>query len=836
MAEKYNHRAIENKWQQRWAKEKSWETKDDDQAPNFYVLDMFPYPSAEGLHVGHPEGYTASDIMSRYLRMKGYQVLHPMGFDSFGLPAENYAIKTGTHPAESTAKNIENMRRQIKSLGFSYDWSREVVTSDPAYYKWTQWIFLQLFKKGLAYESYAPINWCPQDKTGLANEEVIDGKCERCGTTVIKKNIKQWLIKITDEKYIERLLNDLDDLDWPDSVKQAQRNWIGRSEGTEIDFKIDGHQDKVSVFTTRADTLFGATYMVLAPEHPLVKKIISDDKHEEVQKYQELASAKSDLERTDLAKEKTGVFIGAYAINPANEKKIPIWVADYVLLTHGTGAIMAVPAHDERDQEFATRYKLPLVPVIQPPRVMPKTYPPIGSAAAWGVQDTDIETDCWTGDGTMINSGQFNDASSEDARKEITALLVKQGKGRASINYKLRDWLFSRQRYWGEPIPIIHCQKCGLVPVPEDELPVELPDIKKYEPTGTGESPLATIDDWVNTKCPKCDGKAKRETNTMPQWAGSNWYFLRYCDPHNDKQLADPEKLKKWMPVNLYIGGAEHTVLHLLYARFIYKFLFDIGAVPKEVGDEPFATLKNQGLIMGEDGVKMSKSRGNVINPDDVIKEYGADVLRMYEMFMGPFEDSKPWDTKGIIGIKRFLDRVWFFVNEMVTRDPNNLSATQPDEEIVIEKAIKKVGEDIELFRFNTAISELMKLMNVWMKGEYGVSSWNGVEQKYIEKLLVILSPFAPHICEELWERLGHKKIIAYEQWPSYDEKLVVDEKVTIVVQVNGKLRDNITLLREANEKEVKELALASSKVKKYITSQPKKVIFVKGRLINFVV
>ncbi|MFA6098906.1 MAG: leucine--tRNA ligase [Patescibacteria group bacterium] len=1038
---KYDSSRVEKKWQKQWEQEGIWDTKENSSSPKFYVLDMFPYPSAQGLHVGHPEGYTASDIVARFYRMKGYHVLHPMGFDSFGLPAENYAIKTGTHPATTTAKNINNMRRQIKSLGFSYDWKREVITSDPEYYKWTQWIFLQLFKHGLAYESYAPINWCPKDKTGLANEEVINGKCERCGTPVVKKKIKQWLVKITDEKYIERLLHGLDDLDWPESIKTLQRNWIGRSEGAIVNFELwTGNKEPrrklsevlsskfkvISVFTTRPDTLFGATYMVLSPEHELVDLITTEKQFKAVEKYKKESAAKSDLERTDLAKEKTGVFTGAYAINPVNNAKIPVWIADYVLSTYGTGAIMAVPAHDERDFEFAKKFKLPIIQVIKPPSVMPKTYPSLGSASAWGVKEADLESQCWTGDGTMVNSGQFNGISSEQGRKKIvewlnskteqvhnaclivhgisghkrenwfpwlkeelnkagwetivptmpgaghpvlnswdeylgqfdqrinensvlvghslgcasilfhlqqlekkvdTVILVaptnplqywpqlKQkypqadwdavknmssaqnfnwpkirslakrfiiihsdndpyvppesmayykenlpeaeihcmpGKShfsestggvtslpeilpffpksssnssvaQATINYKLRDWLFSRQRYWGEPIPIIHCEICGQVPVPEKDLPVLLPDVKKYEPTGTGESPLANIKEWVNVKCPQCGGPARRETNTMPQWAGSNWYFLRYCDAHNDKQLADPEKLKKWLPVNLYIGGAEHAVLHLLYARFIYKFLFDIKAVPEKCGDEPFKKLKNQGLILGEDGQKMSKSRGNVVNPDEVIEKYGADTMRMYEMFMGPFEDAKPWNMQGIIGVRRFLDRLYKAGENVADVELNKGKRS-------LHTLIKFITNDIENFKFNTCVSHFMEASNEWFSEEI-------VPREAYETFLVLLSPFAPHLAEELWEKLGHKKSIFNEKWPEFDPKLIVKAEITLVVQVNGRVRDQFTVPAGISETEAQERALASEKIKKWLGGkQPKKTIFVPGRLINFVV
>lgn len=1133
MASQYHHQEVERRWQQAWERDGVFRVSDDQLVNSQYVLDMFPYPSAQGLHVGHPEGYTASDIYARFLRARGKSVLHPMGFDSFGLPAENYAIKTGTHPANTTAENIENMRRQIKSLGFSYDWEREVITSDPRYYKWTQWIFVQLFKHGLAYEADAPINWCPKDKTGLANEEVVDGKCERCGTAVTKKQIKQWLVKITDEKYIDRLLHGLDDLDWPESIKLLQRNWIGRSEGAEIDFQIAGrwpkrvimlhgyqgspdtgfkvwlraelekrgtkvdapqlsvdalpslaenlaivkklqpdtdtiilghslgcvlaleavqqlglrlaglvllappyvpvqkkvtypsgvaqysrysfdvhviqsqvpritvigdtHDDLVTpaepkalaellgarlimeraprphyanrelgpfavptvlgaltaeagrpirIFTTRPDTLFGATYMVLSPEHQLVNAITTDAQRSAVETYQKAAAAKSDLERTDLAKDKTGVFTGAYAINPATNKKIPVWIADYVLSSYGTGAIMAVPAHDERDHAFARKFKLPIIQVIKPPRVMPQMNPPLGSAAAWGMQDSDVEYTCWTGDGEMVNSGADDGMDSVVFKKKIVGWLEKNGLGKQSVNYKMRDWLFSRQRYWGEPIPIVHCEKCkqnaestpwtlnfyetpfrkilsgektietralnpdepdrffgdiktgdvikgvlkgtseslylrvtkqyqfrnleefhqqkdllaklrvrfdptltelkefyaltpdyvdrieknglvaweftrvqpGLVPVPEDQLPLELPDVEKYEPTGTGESPLAAIESWVQTTCPECGGPAKRETNTMPQWAGSNWYFLRYCDPHNDKQLADPEKLKAWLPVDMYVGGAEHAVLHLLYARFIYKFLYDIGTVPQECGEEPFMVLKNQGLIMGEDGQKMSKSRGNVINPDDVVQEYGADVLRMYEMFMGPFEDAKPWSTQGIVGVRRFVEKVW--------ESRKKISAEHIEEPMIMHQTIRSVTEKIPAYRFNTCISDLMKWSNAW--GEH-------IGKNEFTAFLKMLAPFAPHLAQELWCLLGHDGYIEKEPWPMFDKSKIVETEITYAVQVNGKLRDTITVAAGTEEADVVSAARASEKVAKHLTGEPRKTIFVKDKLVNLV-
>jgi leucyl-tRNA synthetase len=790
---KYNHKEIEQKWQQQWEKLQINKIEDKSKKKKRYVLDMFPYPSGEGLHVGHPEGYTATDIYCRYLRFKGFDVLHPMGWDAFGLPAENYAIKTGTHPREKTKKNITNFKRQIMSLGLSYDWSREVNTTDPEYFKWTQWIFLQLFKKGLAYEAVVPINWCPSCKTGLANEEVVQGKCDRCETGVVKKDMKQWMLKITE--YADRLLSGLDKLDWPESIKASQRNWIGRSEGTEVSFSILDTDYSLNVFTTRPDTLFGATYMVVAPEHELVKNLgsrIANKK--EVEEYINIAKNKSDLERTDLAKEKAGIELkGINAINPVNNKEIPIWVADYVLISYGTGAIMAVPAHDERDREFAKQYKLEIIKVVE------------------GGKD-----ELFTGDGVAINSGEYNGLATVDFKKKITKWLEKNKLGKEAVNYKLRDWVFSRQRYWGEPIPLIHCEQCGIVPLGEKDLPLTLPEIEKYEPTGTGESPLAGIDEWVNVKCPKCKGDAKRETNTMPQWAGSSWYWLRFIDPDNKKVFADKKKLKDWLPVDMYVGGAEHAVLHLLYARFWNMVLFDLGHVPVE---EPFQKLINQGLILGPDGEKMSKSRGNVVNPDDVIEEYGADTLRMYEMFMGPFEDVKPWDTKGILGIRRFLDKVCQI--EVSSSELNT------NEKTLLHKTIKKVGEDIADFKFNTAISAMMVLNNE-------VKSFN---KEAYEKFLIILSPFAPHLAEELWFKIGHKDSIFKETWPEYDEKLVKDDDFELVFQVNGKVRDKLAVKIGITKSEVEELVKNSEKVQSFLDGKPiKKVIYVPNKLVNIVV
>ncbi|MDR1323722.1 MAG: leucine--tRNA ligase, partial [Candidatus Margulisbacteria bacterium] len=675
MSDRYDHLTIEPKWQKKWAEAKLYQVTEDDSFPKtkrFYCLDMFPYPSGAGIHMGHPEGYTASDILCRYKKMNGFNVLHPMGWDAFGLPAENYAIKTGTHPAASTQKNIATFRRQIKALGYCYDWSREIDTTDPEYFKWTQWIFLQLYKKGLAYEANMPINWCENCQTGIANEEVKDGCCERCGGAVTKKDLRQWMLKIT--AYAECLLNDLELLDWPEPIKLMQRNWIGKSLGAEVDFALDGLTEKLKIFTTRPDTLYGATFMVVAPEHPLLEKITTPEQKIAIGEYIKQARLKSDLERAHLDKDKTGVFTGGYAVNPVNGAKIPIWVADYVLISYGTGAIMAVPAHDERDLAFAQKYDIPVITIFGE-------------------------------DGRATNSAQYNGLTSAEFKEKITVDLEKKGVGKKTVNYKLRDWVFARQRYWGEPLPLVHCPQCGVVAVPENELPLKLPDVDKYAPTGTGESPLANIPDWVNTKCPQCGGAAKRETNTMPQWAGSSWYYLRYIDPCNKTELADKNKLAYWLPVDHYIGGAEHAVLHLLYARFWHKVLFDLGIVSTP---EPFQRLTNQGLILAEDGQKMSKSKGNVVSPDEVIQEYGADALRMYIMFLGPLEMSKPWSLKGILGVRRFLDKVWnMFETKKITDDAADESLRK-----LLHQTIKKVGEDIKALSFNTGISQLMIFVN----------------------------------------------------------------------------------------------------------------------------
>ena len=841
----YPFKNIEPKWQKYWDENKTFRVTEDEKFPadkRRYVLDMFPYPSGAGLHVGHPEGYTATDIYCRYLRMNGYNVLHPMGYDAFGLPAENYAIKTGTHPSITTNANIENFTRQIKALGFSYDWDRCVSTCEPDYYKWTQWIFLKLYEKGLAYEAETPINWCPSCLTGLANEEVKEGKCERCGAVVTHKTIRQWILKITE--YAERLLEDLDDLDWPDSVKAMQRNWIGKSFGAEVDFEIDGHAgEKLTVYTTRCDTLFGATYMVVAPEHPVVKKITTTEQKEAVEKYIEEAAKKSDLQRTDLAKDKTGVFSGSYAINPVNGKKIPIWIADYVLISYGTGAIMAVPAHDDRDWEFAKKFNLPIIEVLK--------------------SEVDVQKQAWTQDGIHVNSEFLDGLNKKDAIAKMIEFLGERKIGKATVNYKLRDWIFSRQRYWGEPIPLVHCPDCGTVAVPEDQLPVELPNVKSYQPTGTGESPLAAIDSWVNCKCPKCGKDAKRETNTMPQWGGSCWYYLRYLDPKNNNAFCSKEAEKYWMPVDLYVGGAEHAVLHLLYARFWHKVLYDCGVVSTK---EPFQRLINQGLITSfafqrknktlvptdeveeKDGkyfekatgeeveqiiAKMSKSLKNVVNPDEMIDQYGADSVRMYEMFMGPLTVSKPWNTQGLVGINRFLDKVWQ-ISEKPMADID-ITAKIEDKALVelrktYAKTVSKVTKDTANLDFNVAISQMMIFINEASKVEkMPKAMWEG--------FVLMLSPYAPHLGEELWEKLGHTKTNAYEPWPTFSEEYCKEDTKEFVVMINGKLRDKFEAAADADDETLKARAVETEGYKKFTEGKEiVKVIVVKGKMVNFVV
>ncbi len=835
---KYPFNEIEKKWQAYWEESQSFAVTEDESIPQekrIYVLDMFPYPSGSGLHVGHPEGYTATDIYCRYLRMNGYNVLHPMGFDSFGLPAENYAIQTGTHPKITTERNIENFRRQIKSLGFSYDWSREVSTHESSYYRWTQWIFIQLFNKGLAYESNTPINWCDTCKTGLANEEVKEGRCERCGTLVVRRNIRQWVLKITE--YADRLLEDLDSLAWPESVKLMQKNWIGRSEGASVLFRIDGMEESLEVFTTRADTLFGATYMVISPEHPLVSALTTADNRGAVEAYLDEVAHKSDLERTDLAKEKTGVFSGSWAINPVNGEKIPIWIADYVLISYGSGAIMAVPAHDERDWEFAKKFGLPIVEVLK--------------------SEVSVQEAAWVEDGVHVNSGFLDGLNKDDAIEAMIAWLESRGLGRRAVNYKLRDWIFSRQRYWGEPIPLVHCPSCGTVPVPESELPLLLPEVQSYEPSGTGESPLATIDSWVNTTCPVCSGPAKRETNTMPQWAGSCWYYLRYLDPHNNTEFVSSQKERYWMPVDLYVGGAEHAVLHLLYARFWHKVLYDLGKVSTS---EPFTRLINQGMITSyafqrkdkslvptdmvdelEDGrfierqsgealerviAKMSKSLKNVINPDQIIAEYGADSMRMYEMFMGPLEVSKPWSTAGLVGVYRFLDRIWRLYTERTIVDEEPSQALLKS----LHKTIKKVSEDTKSLNFNTAIAQMMIMVNELYKEE-------SLNRRIGETFILLLAPYVPHLSEELWQRLGHTKSLINAPWPLWDERLTVDNTVTIVFQVNGKVRSKAEVAMGLADEQALAMAKADEKVAKWLEGKSVvREIVVADKLVNIVV
>ncbi len=804
----YPFAQIEPKWQAYWLSRKTFRTPDqpDPAKPKFYALDMFPYPSGAGLHVGHPEGYTATDILCRYKRMKGFNVLHPMGWDSFGLPAEQYAIETGTHPRETTYRNIDRFRQQLQAIGFSYDWDREIATTDPDYYKWTQWIFLKLYERGLAYEAEVPVNWCPALGTVLANEEVIDGKSERGGHPVIRKPMRQWMLKIT--AYAERLLADLEEVDWSDSIKEMQRNWIGKSEGAEVKFEIRHPKAEITVFTTRPDTLFGATYMVLAPEHPLVDSITTPEQRAAVQAYRSAAARKSDLERTELQKEKTGVPTGAYATNPVNGEQIPVWIADYVLWGYGTGAIMAVPAHDTRDHEFARTFNLPIRVVVQPT----DGSDPIG----------------FVGDGVAVNSPLIDGLPTPQAKKKITAWLEEKGLGEARVNYKLRDWLFSRQRYWGEPFPIIHVDGQPK-PLPVDALPVLLPEVASYKPSGTGESPLATIPEWLNTTDPETGKPAVRETNTMPQWAGSCWYYLRFIDPKNPQAAVDPAKEKYWMPVDLYVGGAEHAVLHLLYARFWHKVLYDCGVVSTK---EPFQRLVNQGMILGEDNQKMSKSRGNVVNPDHVIRDYGADSLRLYEMFMGPLEAVKPWSMRGVEGVSRFLNRVYRLVcdEESGAVLPSVAGEPTDDQKRVLHVMLKKVGEDLEGLRFNTAISAMMEFLNE-------VQKWEQRPRAILEPFILALSPFAPHVAEELWSKLGHGETLAYEPWPVHDPALLVTDTMEVVVQVNGKLRGRVVVAKTAGQAEVLAAAKAESSVSPHLAGKTiRKEVYVPGKLVNFVV
>ena len=918
---KYNHKEIEKKWRSIWNKWSRANTGKDIRRssasvqresatladkPKYYVLDMFPYPSGAGLHVGHPKGYIATDVVARAKMMQGYNVLHPMGWDAFGLPAENYALKNKIHPRLATEENIKKFKSQLEKIGFTYDWSREINTTDPQYYKWTQWVFLKMLEKGLADESYKPSNWCPSCKTGLANEDLEGGKCERCGSEIERKPMRQWVLKITE--YADRLLEDLDKLpEWEESIKEMQRNWIGRSEGALVRFKVKSKklEEELKVFTTRPDTLFGCTYVVVAPEHHLIERLKDKIKnYEEVKKYIEQAKKKSDLERTDLAKEKTGVKLeGVVAINPviakmlsqsqtdtdtasqsqkyaegtqtsaeqtqndaeqtqkgvekdilrgsalsqrssATSAEVPIFVADYVLAHYGTGAIMAVPAHDERDFEFAQKYGLPIKQVVVPPE-----------KDKLKTQNDNTKykdnIECFTGEGVNVNSGFLDGLPTKEAKEKMIAWLEEQGVGQRAVNYKLQDWVFSRQRYWGEPIPVVHCSKCGVIPVPEEELPVTLPEVESYEPTGTGESPLANIPEWVNTTCPKCGGPAKRETNTMPQWAGSSWYYLRYIDPHNDKALVDKEKEKYWSPVDLYVGGAEHATRHLIYARFWHKFLYDIGVVNYE---EPFKRLQHVGLILAEDGRKMSKRWGNVINPDDVVEEFGADTLRVYEMFMGPFDQSIAWSTKGLKGARRFLEKVWnLFQNKKLVDCQGDCQEVAPSLVPLLHKTIKKVTEDIENLHFNTAIAQMMIFANTASRiasqsqknaeqtqtdAEGKVQRSSATLLEVMEKFLLLLAPFAPHLAEEIWrEILGHKKSIFLEKWPKYDPDLIKEEEIELVIQINGKVRDKIKVPADISEEEAQKLALESEKIKKWLAGQkPRRIIFVPGKLFNIVV
>ncbi|OGG57781.1 leucine--tRNA ligase [Candidatus Kaiserbacteria bacterium RIFCSPHIGHO2_01_FULL_56_24] len=799
----YDHKKIEKKWQKKWEKSGIYRSEETSGKPKAFVLDMFPYPSGEGLHVGHPKGYIATDIFSRHARMQGKSVLHPMGWDAFGLPAENYAIKNKVHPRKAVEKNVARFKEQLQKIGLDYDWSREINTTDPEYYRWTQWIFLKLFEKGLAYESFEPINWCPSCQTGLANEDLDGNVCERCGTVVEKRPMRQWTLKITD--YAERLLKDLDLLpEWQEHIKESQRNWIGKSEGAEIEFAIQGTDEKLKVFTTRPDTLFGATYMVIAPEHPIIHKLESHIENvPELAKYAKEALAKTEIERTAEGKEKTGVKLeGVMAINPANKECIPIYAADYVLAHYGTGAIMAVPAHDFRDHEFATKFNLPIREVVHPL-----------SAVKAGISDisASLQAAPIVMEGILINSSEFDGLPSEEAKVRITAKF-----GIAQTTYKLRDWVFSRQRYWGEPIPIVHCQKDGVVPVPYDQLPVRLPEVEHYEPTGTGESPLAAIPEWVNTTCPKCGGPAKRETNTMPQWAGSSWYYLRFMDPTNDAALVDPAKEKYWAPVDMYVGGAEHATRHLIYARFWHKFLFDISVVSTP---EPFTRLISVGLIMAEDGKKMSKRYGNVINPDDIVETYGADTLRIYEMFMGPFTDAIAWKTSNLIGARRFIERVWRLQESFAESADENV-------ERVLHQTIKKVGEDIRNFKFNTAISAMMIFVNE--------AEAKSVTKGQYKAFLKLLAPFAPHMADDLWHEIGNETSIHLEKWPKYDPQKILADTVTIAVQVNGKARATVSVPRDSDEETVKKVALEA--VARWLEGKEQvRVIFVPNRLINLV-
>ncbi|MEE6658359.1 leucine--tRNA ligase [Pediococcus acidilactici] len=801
----YNHKEIEPKWQRYWQKHETFKTVESEQKPKYYALDMFPYPSGQGLHVGHPEGYTATDIMSRMKRMQGYKVLHPMGWDAFGLPAEQYAMKTGNNPKDFTAHNIKNFKRQIQSLGFSYDWSREVNTTDPEYYKWTQWIFEQLYKKGLAYEKETLVNWAPDLMGGtvVANEEVVNGKTERGGFPVYRKPMKQWILKIT--AYADRLIDDLDLVDWPDSIKEMQKNWIGRSIGASVFFDVEDSDQKIEIFTTRADTLYGATYLVISPEHPLVDQLTALESKAAVEEYKQAVATKSDLERTDLNKDKTGVFTGSYAVNPVNGKKIPIWIADYVLASYGTGAVMAVPAHDPRDYEFAKKFKIDIVPVIE---------------------GGNLDEEAYTGDGPHINSGFLDGLNKQEAIDKMLDWLEEHGAGHKKVNYRLRDWVFSRQRYWGEPIPVIHWEDGETTLVPEDELPLRLPATDNIKPSGTGESPLANLEDWLNV-VDENGRKGRRETNTMPQWAGSSWYFLRYVDPKNQNKIADEDLLKEWLPVDLYVGGAEHAVLHLLYARFWHKVLYDLGVVPTK---EPFQKLVNQGMILGSNHEKMSKSKGNVVNPDDIVERFGADTLRLYEMFMGPLTESVAWSEEGLNGSRKWIERVW----RLMIDDNNHLRdrITMINDhklDLIYNQTVKKVTEDYENMRFNTAISQMMVFVNEAYKAD-------ALPMVYMEGLVKLLSPIVPHVAEEIWQIMGHDETITYEAWPTYDESKLVQDTVQVILQVNGKVRSKVEVEKDLDQAELEKIALADERIQQWTAEKDiKKVIVIPNKIVNIV-
>ena len=802
----YNHKSIEQKWQKYWDDNEIFKTDDFLDKPKYYILDMYPYPSGSGLHVGHPLGYIATDILARYKRHQGYNVLHPMGWDAFGLPAEQYAIKTGTHPSVTTKENINNFKRQIKMLGFSYDWTREINTTDPGYVKWTQWIFIQLYNKGLAYEAEVPVNWCPELKAVLANEEVIDGKSDIGGHPVLRVPMRQWMLRIT--KYAESLLSGLDDVDWPHSIKELQRNWIGRSEGTKVLFELPSISKHLEVFTTRHDTLFGATYIVIAPEHPLVEDLLIEDQRTLVKQYIEETSKKSDLDRTELNKEKNGVFLGSYAINPANGKEIPIWISDYVIMGYGTGAIMAVPGEDERDWEFATKYDLPIIRTVEPSK--------------------DFSGGAYTGDGPAINSEFLNGLYIDEAKEKMASWLEDNKKGERTVQYKLRDWLFSRQRYWGEPIPIIH--KDGKPQVlKESDLPLELPDIEKYEPSGTGESPLSNIKNWVEVKDDSDNIIALRETNTMPQWAGSCWYYLRYLDPSNDEKAWDSEKEKYWMPVDLYIGGAEHAVLHLLYSRFWHHVLFDLGLVSTK---EPFKKLFNQGMILGQDGSKMSKSRGNVINPDETVETYGSDSMRIYEMFMGPLDKAKPWSTTGLQGCSRFIKKLWSILVDDEGVLSSNVTDKKDGKETLqaLNMMIKKISDNLDQMQFNTCVSEFMIFTN-------HIQKLDSINIDTIRSFIIIMNPFMPHLAQELWELIGETNELTYQAWPDYDKDLAISDEIIIPIQINGKRRSEILISANESESEVISKAKSDDKIASYLKNTTIiKEIYIKGKILNIVI